>query len=159
MDMLEQAHALMRSVGMRLGVELEPDADGACGLRIDDKLAVTLRYEPTPPAMLAYSPVGILPEVAVEPVLRDLLEANHVWEGARGATWSLAAGEVVLSRLWPLRDLEAEVLVAELAVFVAVALARQQRLQSAQGTALEGTPAASNPFMAAQLWSTARWAR
>lgn len=126
----DHACALMRSVGAIVGVGLEPDADGACGLRIDDRLTLTLRHESAPPALLAYSAVGLLPEGSLEQVLRGLLEANHVWDGSRGATWALRGNEVVLSRLWPLPGIEAEALAADLAVFVQVAVDGQQRLQS-----------------------------
>ncbi len=104
MEMLEQTAALLRSVGARLGVELRPDSTGACGMRIDDRLDVTLRYEPSPPSLLIYSLVGDLPEGPVEDLLRRLLEENHVWDGSRGSTWSLSGGSVVLSRLFPLRS-------------------------------------------------------
>ncbi len=107
MDMLEeQAAALLRSVGAGLGLELQPDSTGACGLRIDDRLDVTLRYEPNPPSLLAYSHVGALPDGPVEDLLRRLLEENHVWDGSRGSTWSLSGGSVVLSRLFALAELE-----------------------------------------------------
>lgn len=137
MDMFEQAAALLQSLGASLGVELQPDETGACGLRIDERLDMTLRYEPSPPALLVYSPVGSLPEGRVEGVLRRLLEANHLWDASRGATWSLSADEVILSRLLPLPELELEVLAAELASFAEVAFALQR--------ALEARPAASAP--------------
>ncbi len=128
MDTFEQALALMRAAGEGLGAQLEPDETGACGLLIDDRLEVTLRYEPTPPAVLLYCPVGELPQQRVAAALRHLLEANHLWEGGRGATWSLAGGEAVLSRLLPLEGLETQVLLAELASFVDVALEAGQLL-------------------------------
>lgn len=133
-DMLEQVSPLLRSLGASLGVPLQLDSAGACGMRIDDLLDVTLRYEPSPPALLAYSLVGDLPAGSVEGLLRVLLEANHVWDGSRGATWSLSGEGVVLSRLFPLPGLETETLAAELAVFVEVALTGQQVLQSSSPT-------------------------
>ncbi len=139
MDMLEeQAAALLRSVGAGLGLELQPDSTGACGLRIDDRLDVTLRYEPNPPSLLAYSHVGALPDGPVEDLLRRLLEENHVWDGSRGSTWSLSGGSVVLSRLFALAELEAETLSSELATFVDVALSGQEVLSSRPVSALGG---------------------
>jgi hypothetical protein len=128
MDMFAQALVMLNSLGTNLGVDLEPDAQGACALRIDDALDVTLRYQPSPPALLAYSPVGALPPGSVEGVLRRLLEDNHVWDGSRGATWSLSGEDVTLGRLFPLQGLEVEMLAAELAAFIAVALAGQATL-------------------------------
>ncbi|WP_129781710.1 type III secretion system chaperone [Peristeroidobacter soli] len=129
-DLSEQAFALMKALGDNFGLELHPDETGACAIRIDDRVDVTLRYEPSPPALLAYAPVGELPSGGVEAVLRGLLAANHIWDGSRGATWSLSGNEVILSRLFVLEGLEVEPLAAELAVFVEVALAEQQALQS-----------------------------
>lgn len=135
LDTSEQAAALMKQVGADLGLELRPDALGACGLRIDDRLDVTLRYEPNPPSLLFYSPVGWLPDAPSEGLLRHLLEQNHVWDGSRGATWSLSGEELVLSRLFALEGLQAETLCAELATFVEVALAGQQTLADATPSA------------------------
>jgi len=147
MDIIQETAALVRSLGAGFGVELELDATGACGLRVDDRLDLTLRHEPSPPGLLVYAPVGILPEAPVEGVLRALLEANHVWDGTRGATWSLAGEEVVLSRLFPLANLEAGMLAAELAAFVEVALAGQQALQqpSARDRAMQSAVPAVLP--------------
>lgn len=129
-DTSEQAFALMKSLGDNFALELHPDESGACAMRVDDRVDVTLRYEPSPPALLAYAPVGELPLEGVEGVLRGLLEANHVWDGTRGATWSLSGNEVVLSRLFPLEGLEVDPLAAELGLFVDVALEGLQILES-----------------------------
>jgi len=145
MDIIQETAALVRSLGAGFGVELELDAGGACGMRIDDRLDLTLRHEPNPPRLLVYSPVGLLSDGPVEAVLRRLLEANHVWDGTRGATWSLSGNEVVLSRLFPLWNLEAEALASELAVFVEVALAGQQALQSSSTPAGAMQPAYGIP--------------
>jgi Tir chaperone protein (CesT) family len=143
-DMSEQAAALMKALGDNLGLDLQPDNAGTCAMRIDDRVDVTLRYESSPPALLAYAPIGELPHEGVESVLRSLLEANHVWEGSRGATWSLSGNEVVLGRLFPIEGLEVDSLAAELAVFVDVAL-RGQR--SVQGMATAAPGAAMAPEM------------
>jgi hypothetical protein len=120
----------VQSLGASLGLPLVLDADGACGLRVDDRLDVTLRLEGNPPALLVYAQAGVLPAMAAEAVLRRLLVANHVWEGSRGATWAVHDGQVVLSRLLPLEALEAEQLARELARFTDVACAEQDRLAS-----------------------------
>lgn len=130
-DMSAQASALMAALGHNFGLDLQPDGAGACAMRIDDCMDVTLRYEPNPPALLAYAPIGELPHEGTEGVLRGLLEANHVWDGSRGATWSLSGNEVVLSRLFALEGLEVDPLAAELASFVEVAIAGLQILQKA----------------------------
>lgn len=129
-DMSEQAAALLKALGDNFGLELRPDNAGACAMRVDDRVDVTLRYESSPPALLAYTPIGELPHDGVEGILRGLLEANHVWDGSRGATWSLSGNEVVLSRLFALEGLEVDPLAADLAVFVDIALAGQQLLET-----------------------------
>ena len=130
MDTREQAQSLLQTLGSRLGLPLALDADGACGLRIDDRLDITLRLEGQPPALLAYAPVGALPASGADGVLRRLLAANHVWEGSQGATWSVNDGQVTLARLLPLPGLDVDALAHELARFADVARAEQERLQS-----------------------------
>lgn len=129
MDIRATANNLLHALGQALGLPVELDADGACGLRVDERLELTLRLEEQAAALLAYAPVGALPAAQTEAVLRRLLAANHVWEGSEGATWSLQDGQVALARLWPLGGLDAARLERELARFVDVALAEQARLQ------------------------------
>ncbi len=143
-EMIEQAAALMRALGESFGVDLQADNAGACAMRVDDRVDVTLRFESSPPALLAYAPIGELPHAGVEGVLRGILEANHVWDGTRGATWSLSGNEVVLSRLFPLEGLEVEPLAADLAVFVDIALAEQQLLEA--GASASGVERAETRF-------------
>ncbi|MCD2512392.1 type III secretion system chaperone [Comamonas endophytica] len=133
MDIYEQASALLLGLGSTLGIALALDADGACGLRVDDRLELTLRLEPRQQALLAYAQVHALPETGAESVLLHLMAANHVWEESQGATWSLHGGQLTLARLLPLRDLDAGQLAQELARFADVALGEQQRLQSLAG--------------------------
>ncbi|MET1115934.1 MAG: type III secretion system chaperone [Comamonas sp.] len=129
MELHEQAAALLLDLGNTWGIGLALDADGACGLRIDDSLELTLRLEPRQQALLAYAQVHDLPDANADGTLRRLLAANHVWEESQGATWSLNDGQLTLARLLPLRDLDAQQLAHELARFVDVARTEQQRLQ------------------------------
>jgi hypothetical protein len=138
MNMIDEAAALLRVLSADLGVELEFNASGACGLRIDDALDITLRHELSPPGLLAYASVGALPKGPVEWPLRSLLEANHLWDRTRGSTWSLAGDEVILSRFLPLPGLEAAALSTALADFVEVALAGQRALQPTGASGASG---------------------
>lgn len=133
MDLHEQAGALVRTLGDSWGITLALDADGACGLRIDDSLDLTLRLEPPQQALLAYAQVLALPDANAEGVLRHLMAANHVWEQSQGATWSLHGGQITLARLLPLQDLDAQQLSRALASFVDVARTEQQRLLGLAG--------------------------
>ena len=137
MDIHEQAGALVRELGTCLGITLALDADGACGLRIDDSLELTLRLEPRQQALLVYAQVHALPDTGAGSVLQHLLAANHVWEESQGATWSLHDGQITLARLLSLRELDAGQLEQELARFVDVACAEQQRLLGLAGQPLE----------------------
>jgi hypothetical protein len=128
---IDEAGALLRVLSTDFGVELEFNASGACGLRIDDALDITLRHELSPPGLLMYASAGALPDGPVEWLLRSLLEDNHLWDRTRGSTWSLAGSEVILSRFLPLPGLEAATLSEALAAFVEVALAGQRSLQPA----------------------------
>lgn len=128
MNARERAQAVLSALGAMVGLPLLLDDEGACGLRIDGRLDVTLRLHESPPAVLAYTQVGALPAAQAETVLRRLLVANHVWEGSDGATWSVSDGQVALARLWPLAGLEAVALADELAHFAEIALAEQTRL-------------------------------
>ncbi len=146
MNMLEDASALIKALGAALGMELQLDATGSCGVRFDDALDVTLRYESSPPALLVYARTGDLPEGSVAEVLRELLEDNHVWDRTNGATWSLSGDTVVLSRLLPLEGLEPDPLLAALAIFVEVALEGQRRLASPRGVSATATQAPGMPL-------------
>ncbi|MBW7899903.1 MAG: type III secretion system chaperone [Rhodocyclaceae bacterium] len=133
MDTREHADALVRALGDTLQLKLALDAGGACGLRIDDRLELTLRLENHPPALLAYAQIGALPAGGADGVLRRLLAANHIWEGSQGATWSLHDDQLALARLLPLAGLDAGQLARELARFADVARTEQDRLQRPGG--------------------------
>jgi hypothetical protein len=147
-DMSEQALTLMKAIGSRFGVDLAIDHAGACGMRVDDRIDVTLRYETNPPAILAYAVAGDLPRQDEAATLRGLLEANHVWDGSRGATWSLDNDRVVLSRLFALQGgLEIEPFIADLEAFVDVALTQQRALESEQTVGVAASSVMSDMLM------------
>ena len=80
--------------------------------------------------------------------LRGLLDANHVWNGSRGATWSLDGDHVVLSRLFALQGgLEIEPFVADLEVFVDVALTQQRALETQPAGRIDANVAMSEMLM------------
>ena len=140
MDTREQANTLVRALGDILGLSLSLDASGACGLRIDDRLELSLRLENHPPALLAYAQAGALPATQADAALRRLLAANHVWEGSQGATWSVQDGQATLAHLLPLDGLDAAQLARELARFADVACAEQERLtKHGDSTPLQNT--------------------
>lgn len=140
MNTRAEADALVRSLGALLGIALELDTQDACGLRIDDDFELTLRFETQTCALLAHAVVGERPLHDGEASLRRLLEANHLWDGSAGATWSVSGESVVLARLFPLAGLEASSLAAELARFVEVAERERERLKAQPQSSHETLP-------------------
>ena len=138
-DLQRETFALMRALGAGLGVALEPDASGACGLRVDDRLDVTLACEERRAALLVTADVGRLPLEWPEAVLRRLLAANLPAD-ASDATWALVDDTIVLWRRFPVAALDAAALATELAGFVGLAFAEQASLAAAPGQALPAMP-------------------
>ena len=131
-DIQRETIALIRTLGAGLGVALEPDANGACGLRVDDRLDITLACEECRAALLVTADVGRLPLDRPDAVLRRLLAAN-LPSDASDAAWSLVDDTIVLWRRFPLAALDAAALASELAGFVGIAFAEQASLAAAPG--------------------------
>jgi hypothetical protein len=101
--------ALMKDFGSEIGVgELILDEDGACALRIDDKLRVDFQYWPDREHLMIYVDLGV-PEAGAE-IYIELLRANLFWRMTFGATLSLsndAPPHVVLAQTSDWRSLRA----------------------------------------------------
>ena len=138
-DIQRETIALIRTLGAGLGVALEPDANGACGLRVDDRLDITLACEERRAALLVTADVGRLPLDRPDAVLRRLLAAN-LPSDASEAAWSLVDDTIVLWRRFPLAALDAAALASELAGFVGIAFAEQASLAAAPGDTPSAMP-------------------
>ena len=138
-DIQRETIALIRTLGAGLGVALEPDANGACGLRVDDRLDITLACEERRAALLLTADVGRLPLDRPDAVLRRLLAAN-LPSDASDAAWSLVDDTIVLWRRFPLAALDAAALASELAGFVGIAFAEQASLAAAPGDVPSAMP-------------------
>ena len=138
-DTQRETIALIRTLGAGLGVVLEPDANGACGLRVDDRLDITLACEECRAALLVTADVGRLPLDRPDAVLRRLLAAN-LPSDASEAAWSLVDDTIVLWRRFPLAALDAAALASELAGFVGIAFAEQASLAAAPGDTPSAMP-------------------
>ncbi len=69
------AQALLAAVAGRLGMaELSWDADGRCGLRLDDRVQLNLQLDPDGTRMWLFADLG--PAAAGEIAYRDLLRAD-----------------------------------------------------------------------------------
>lgn len=141
-DIQRETIALIRTLGAGLGVALEPDANGACGLRVDDRLDITLACEERRAALLVTADVGRLPLDRPDAVLRRLLAANLPSDAsdASDAAWSLVDDTIVLWRRFPLAALDAAALASELAGFVGIAFAEQASLAAAPGDTPSAMP-------------------
>ena len=146
-DSLATMDTLLRALGERLGMALAADDEGACGLRIDGRLLVTLECKPRTQTLLVSADAGELPGEGAEPVLRSLLAHNHLWEGSAGATWSLRGDTLVLMRRHRLEALDVDVLLGELARFVDAA--RREQDHALAAPAAGHTGAALPPGMVA----------
>ena len=135
-DLQRETAALLRALGAGLDVALEPDDHAACGMRIDDRLDLALGCDERRASVIASARVGELPATAPEAALRRLLAANHGADAEVDAVWSLSGDTVVLTRRFPLAELDAQVLATALSELVAQAFEEQD--------ALSGTPAAAD---------------
>ena len=138
-DTQRETIALIRTLGAGLGVTLEPDASGACGLRVDDRLDITLACEERRAALLVTADVGRLPLDRPQAVLRRLLAANLPADAA-DVNWALEDDTIVAWRRFPLAALDATTLAAELAGFVGIAFAEQASLAANSSDALPAMP-------------------
>jgi hypothetical protein len=135
-DLQRETPALLRALGAGLDLALDPDDDAACGLRVDDRLDLALGCDERRASVIASARVGELPAAAPEAALRRLLAANHGVDADVDAVWSLAGDTVVLTRRFPLAELDAQVLATALSELVAQAFEEQD--------ALRATPAAAD---------------
>jgi Tir chaperone protein (CesT) family len=92
MDHRFLANQLLAAFGKTLTLDgLAFGDDDTCVLLFDDDLAVTIEFD-APETRLVFSVfLDKLPEIGVEPLLRELMAANLYWLGTGGATIGLQA--------------------------------------------------------------------
>lgn len=134
-DLQRETAALLRALGAGLDVALDPDEAAACGLRVDDRLDLALGCDERRAAVVASARVGELPANAPEAALRRLLAANHGADADVDTVWSLSGDTVVLTRRFPLVELDAQVLATALSELVAQAFEEQDALSAAPAAA------------------------
>jgi hypothetical protein len=146
-ESFETMKTVLKSLGERLGLALVADDDGACGMRVDGRLLVTLECEAHTGTLLVSAEAGELPADDASAAMRSLLAQNYLWQRSAGATWSLRGDTLVLMQRHRLEALDVDVLVADLTRFIAVAR-RAQDLDLAAPDA-EHAEAALPPGMVA----------
>ncbi len=110
---------LITALGEKLGIELLPDEDGACGFEADG-LAVSVNALPELDAIALSGDLGEPPPVGLETLSKAMLEAQYLFRGTHGATISLDAGtgRFALCRSIPCKALDAESFFVETEQFV-----------------------------------------
>ncbi len=99
----ENADSLLAALGKKLGLEglefyEDENGDNQCTLRIDKKRIIHIACNE--PQILIHTELGFLPEEGRNTIIEQLLEANLLWAGTRGATFSIerASARVLLAR-------------------------------------------------------------
>lgn len=90
---------LIKDLGERLGIELDPDADGVSAFEADG-LLISLHDLPELNAIAIIGDLGTPPPERLEGLYAALLEANHLFRDTGGATISRApeTGHLALCR-------------------------------------------------------------
>ena len=78
---------LIKDLGERLGVELEPDANGVCAFEADG-LVISILDLPELYAIALIGDLGTPPPERLEGLYAALLEANHLFRDTGGSTLS-----------------------------------------------------------------------
>ena len=104
-----ETKALLKDLGDRIGVALEPDADGVCAFEADG-LAVTIHDLPEIGAVALVGDLGEPPPERLEGLYEALLGANHLFRDTGGATLSRDpdSGRFALCRALPVKALDAD---------------------------------------------------
>lgn len=110
MDKFELAKQLLAALGETLTVPLTFDDESkSCVLLFEDDLMINIEYDDGTERIVLSSYLDELPTQNAEPFLRELLQANLFWHGARGATFSVeeSTGGVIMLYAHSVSDLDA----------------------------------------------------
>lgn len=126
-----RAGMMIGELGALIGLpDLSFDADGDCGLTVDDTLSVDISHLPAEDAFLFGADLG-RPAEPLDPALAAaMLDANFFWRGTAGATLGLdrESGAAVLIETVPLAGADAAGLHARLRAFVETARTWSDRI-------------------------------
>lgn len=120
----EQATSILESLGHFLNLDdlKFGDDDDTCGLRLDEKMLVSLTLNQEQETIILHHLMGTLPIENRAELVEQLLEANLFWAGGNGATISMEreTGFVIIARAFSLYASDGKLLTGE---FLANAIA------------------------------------
>jgi hypothetical protein len=102
MDKFHTAEILIHDFSTRHGIEVSFSENGIFGILLDEKVHVTLRFEPEYGALLLHAPIGRMPasdSPGYGEFLLNILTANYLWKGGDGLTLSLALDVLYAQKL------------------------------------------------------------
>lgn len=110
---------IIKALGEKIGIELVPDAEGACQLAVDD-MQVTIQQLPELQLVSVFAEIGEPPPEDPTSLYEAALAANHLFQGTSGATISRDAdtGKLFLCRCDPLPLLDVDSFSSVLEKFV-----------------------------------------
>ena len=114
-----EARDIIRSFCEKVGIGLEPDADGSCSFDADG-LLVTINDLHELDAVALIGDLGEPPPERLDDLYKIMLEANHLFGGTGGATISLdqKTGHFALCRVLQCKALDDDAFYAETERFV-----------------------------------------
>ena len=148
MNNFDAADKLVREFSNLHGIEVSFSETAICGLMLDEKFHITLRFEPDFDALLMHASIGALPtkdKSAYTDLLLEILAANYLWRGAAGATLSLALDVLTVQQLLPVVNLTVEDFEEQLFKLGQTVSTWQQRLENFNS--LESTTSSDRPNM------------
>ena len=126
----DQIDTILVELGDHIGVDqLKLDENGVAELIVDDEVELSLVHLPTFPGIVAAVPMPEGSEESNE-VLRRLLRTNMSWTMTQGGCFAIVPPRVALCRLVLLAEGQTEQLDNQLAMFVDLAKAWQEEIQS-----------------------------
>ena len=136
---------LLKDFGDRIGVALEPDADGVCAFAADG-LAVSIHDLPEVGAVALVGDLGEPPPERLEGLYEALLGANHLFRDTGGATLSRdpESGRLALCRALPAKTLDADAFYDVIERFVSSAQVWAHVIRDYRPASADAAPAA--PF-------------
>ncbi|WP_019002218.1 type III secretion system chaperone [Succinimonas amylolytica] len=98
---------LIKNLGQKLGLDLEPDETRSCNFSADD-MTITVTFMEEMDILVLVGDLGTPPDFDRERLYKLMLEANYLYSATQGASLALneADGHVCLNRFFPVQLLD-----------------------------------------------------